>query len=297
MSQQQAPYKIEGRDSTIFRTIKNKDNPFVMIDHRPIGNPNLSFKAKGILSYLLSRPDGWEVNVPDLVNHSTDGAASIRSGLKELRDARHIAYNPTRQGGYIKKWVIEVYEIPYDLPINEAESAEAESALDDDFRNVGNTLHDDFLHEENLQVGNRGEVLMKLSNKESKKQKKVYKPSTAKPDFRNMQPNQYRSVPELKTFMDATGWIPGSFVLETVYDFVFAGLTTEQIKSAFTEWTARGYKPTNVQGYLTWARDGIPPMYTKRDYNKKQTKPQATPESFTPEEIEKLQTSVDWSVT
>lgn len=170
MSQSQAPYKIEGRDSTIFRTIKNKDNPFVMIDHRPIGNPNLSFKAKGILSYLLSRPDGWEVNVPDLVNHSTDGAASIRSGLKELRDAHHIAYNPTRQGGYIKKWVIEVYEIPYDLPMNgnTLEETQAESALDDDFRNVGNTLHDDFLHEENLQVGNRGEVLKNLSNNDSK---------------------------------------------------------------------------------------------------------------------------------
>lgn len=118
-----------------------------------------------------------------------------------------------------------------------------------------------------------------------------------KPDFQNIKPSQYKSIPELKTFMDATGWIPGSFVLETVYDFVLAGLTAEQIKGAFTEWTARGYKPANVQGYLTWARDGIPPMYTKRDYNKKQTKPQATPESYTPEEIQQLQNSVDWSVT
>jgi len=153
MSEEQKPYKIEGRESTIFRVIKSPDNPYVMVDRRPVDNPKLSFKAKGILTYLLSRPDGWEVNVPDLVNHSTDGAAAIRTGLKELRDAHHIAYNPTRRGGYIKKWVIEVYEIPYDLPMPEIDRADGEAVLDSDF----------------LQVGNRGEVLNKINNTESSK--------------------------------------------------------------------------------------------------------------------------------
>ncbi len=41
MSEQQAPYKIEGRPATIFRTVKNKDNPYVMIDRRPM----VSFKV------------------------------------------------------------------------------------------------------------------------------------------------------------------------------------------------------------------------------------------------------------
>lgn len=80
-----------------------------------------------------------------------------------------------------------------------------------------------------------------------------------KPDFKSLLPQQYRQVPELKLFMNATAWIPGSFVLETVYDFVHAGLTEGAISAAFKTWTARGYKPANVEGYLTWARDGIPP--------------------------------------
>lgn len=58
--------------------------------------------------------------------------------------------------------------------------------------------------------------------------------------------------------MDATGWIPGSFVLQTIIDFVSKGLTEKSISDAFRAWTARGYKPGNVEGYLTWARDGIP---------------------------------------
>jgi hypothetical protein len=90
------------------------------------------------------------------------------------------------------------------------------------------------------------------------------KKSIKRPDFKSLSPEKYRTIPELKTFMDATGWIPGSFVLEVVYDFVNKGLTREQINAAFSEWTSRGYKPANVKGYLTWARDGIP---VERQYN------------------------------
>src|SRR5258706_6547098 len=101
-------FHIPGRESTIFRIIKDKNNPWVMIDRRPIINPALSFKAKGILAYMLCCPDGWEFNIPDLIAHAIDQEASVRTGLRELRKAGHVRYNRIREGGYIKKWVIEV---------------------------------------------------------------------------------------------------------------------------------------------------------------------------------------------
>lgn len=164
MSETVKEYRIEGREPTIFRVMKNKDNPYVMVDRRPIDNPRLSYKAKGILTYLLSRPDGWEVNVPDLVNHGIDGPAAIRTGLKELRAAGHIKYNPHREGGYIKKWVIEVYEVPNAM----AQGNEGEAILDDDFRNVEENLDGDFLQVGNQQVGNRREVLSTLNRTDKK---------------------------------------------------------------------------------------------------------------------------------
>ena len=72
MTEQRKAYKIDGRPQTIYRVVKNKDNPYVMIDRRPVDNPTLSFKAKGILTYLLSRPDGWEVSVADLINSGSE---------------------------------------------------------------------------------------------------------------------------------------------------------------------------------------------------------------------------------
>jgi len=169
MSEEKTPYRIEGRGKTIFRVIHDKDNHYITINTKPITNPDLSYKAKGILTYLMSRPDGWEVNIPDLVNHSTDGAAAVRSGLKELKAAGHIRYNVERSGGYIRKWVIEVYEVPGLLP-PDVGGEETEDAIDSDFRNVGNSLDSDFLQVgnqqvENQQVENRREVLKNLSNK------------------------------------------------------------------------------------------------------------------------------------
>jgi hypothetical protein len=113
MSKLKKAYRIPGRPHTIYRVVKNAENPYVMIDRRPIDNPILSFKAKGILTYLMSRPDGWEVSVADLVNHALDGDDSIRSGLKELKKAGHIKQTQMRKRGRITGWLIEVYEVPH----------------------------------------------------------------------------------------------------------------------------------------------------------------------------------------
>jgi DnaD/phage-associated family protein len=137
MTESKQPYRIKDRPPTIYRVVKSKDNPYVMIDRRPIENPTLSFKAKGILTYLLSRPDGWEVSVADLIKRGTDGEAGVRAGLKELKNAGHMKYTTSRKAGRITGWLIEVYEVP-----------------DSDFQQV-----------EIQDVENRTQVLSTLSNK------------------------------------------------------------------------------------------------------------------------------------
>jgi hypothetical protein len=103
------------KSKTIFRTMKDKENPFVMIDRRPLENPDLSWKAKGILSYLLSRPDNWTVQIGDLVKRSTDKAFAIRGAIRELIDAGHIYRREERdpKTGRFLRYVLEVYELPF----------------------------------------------------------------------------------------------------------------------------------------------------------------------------------------
>ena len=49
-----------------------------------IEDERVSFKARGLLIYLLSKPDHWRTTTAHLASVSTDGIHAVRSGLKEL---------------------------------------------------------------------------------------------------------------------------------------------------------------------------------------------------------------------
>lgn len=99
----------------IIRVMKGKENPYVMIDKRIYSDSNLSWKAKGILSYLLSKPDNWRVQESDIIKQSKDGRDSVRAGLKELIEAGYMKHNSVRnESGKILFWEYQVFEVPTD---------------------------------------------------------------------------------------------------------------------------------------------------------------------------------------
>jgi hypothetical protein len=154
MSEQQNNYETRGK--TIFRVEKNKDNPFVMIDRRPIENPVLSWRAKGILTYLISRPDNWIVRLGDLVKRSPDGVYAVRSALKELTNAGHLTRKEERENGKFKQYVLLVHEVPITGTVtNLPQAAEPQTEKPQ----AGNlTLNDTDLNENELNDKERGDV-------------------------------------------------------------------------------------------------------------------------------------------
>lgn len=107
---------------SIIRVEKNKANPYVMIDKRPLQDPSLTCKAKGLLAYLLSLPDDWEVHVDEVVTHFKDGRDSIRSAFKELRDAGYAKLERNPKGG--SKWTVsenrkDAISVSRNLPLSE----------------------------------------------------------------------------------------------------------------------------------------------------------------------------------
>lgn len=92
---------------------KKQENPFVQLDKHFIEDESLTFKAKGILSYILSKPDGWQVRMKDLINHTADGKAAVSSGLEELMLKGYIyKFQERSNDGTFGDWVYEVYERP-----------------------------------------------------------------------------------------------------------------------------------------------------------------------------------------
>jgi hypothetical protein len=99
---------------------KRKAN-YTVIPNEMLNNPNLSFKAKAILSYLLSKPDRWSVYLSQLAKASTDGYESVVSGMNELIANRYVFRKPC-SGANPGGWEYFVYDEP---------QAEEESPLGD----------------------------------------------------------------------------------------------------------------------------------------------------------------------
>lgn len=67
--------------------VNKKRNPYAQIDRSCLEDDRLSWKATGILAYLLSKPNQWTVRIKDIEKHGKDGEKAIRAGLKELINA------------------------------------------------------------------------------------------------------------------------------------------------------------------------------------------------------------------
>lgn len=72
---------------TIQRGKHGKENPYVMISKKMLRDKELSPKAKGVLCYLLSLPDTWQVHPRQLAKSLGVGKNQIYSILKQLFSA------------------------------------------------------------------------------------------------------------------------------------------------------------------------------------------------------------------
>jgi len=94
---------------------RKRERNYVTIENAMFHDERLSWKAKGLLGYLLTKPDGWIVRITDLTNHGTDGEKSIRSGIKELRECGYLNFHQTKKpNGKWGKMVWEYDDIPFE---------------------------------------------------------------------------------------------------------------------------------------------------------------------------------------
>lgn len=85
---------------------------FVVIDQRAIEDTRLSWAARGLLGYLLSRPDDWKVLINDLRKRGDLGRDGVYRLLKELRVAGYVRFVRARdKQGRIRGGTYFVQEI------------------------------------------------------------------------------------------------------------------------------------------------------------------------------------------
>jgi len=63
---------------------------FFQMNNKAIQGTSLSWAAKGLLAYLLSLPEKWELHLRYLFCQSLDGRKPTEAAMKELIDAGHV---------------------------------------------------------------------------------------------------------------------------------------------------------------------------------------------------------------
>lgn len=90
---------------------KKQDN-YTVLDNTFIKDCTLSWKAKGLMTYLLSLPQDWEIYMTELETHSSDGKDSLKSAIKELEEKGYIVKEQKTDKGKFAGYSYTIYETP-----------------------------------------------------------------------------------------------------------------------------------------------------------------------------------------
>ena len=110
-------------EMAVFRVHKNEN--YTVLSNYHFKERGMTLKAKGLLSLMLSLPEGWDYSAAGLVTLSKDGKDSVNAALKELEKFGYLRRTQAIDtGGKFSGYNYEIYEQPSDA----AKAAAAEKA-------------------------------------------------------------------------------------------------------------------------------------------------------------------------
>lgn len=96
---------------SIFRI--NKTNNYTVMSNIHLRDKNLSYRAKGLLSFMLSLPKDWDYSVNGLAKISKENVKAVRTILKELEEFRYLERKRIQLENGRFDYDYYIYEEPY----------------------------------------------------------------------------------------------------------------------------------------------------------------------------------------
>lgn len=93
----------------------NKTKDFTIMSNYHLKEKNMSLKAKGLLSVMLSLPEDWDYSIAGLVAISLENESAIRSAMSELKKFGYlevIKLMPDESGNGRIDYIYNIYEKP-----------------------------------------------------------------------------------------------------------------------------------------------------------------------------------------
>jgi hypothetical protein len=92
------------------KLFKGYSNNFTQITNELINDDKLSYGAKGLYMYLVSKPDGWNYYIDDMVKHSKNSKYKVQQFIKELESVGYLERKASKDDkGKLKGWDYFIY--------------------------------------------------------------------------------------------------------------------------------------------------------------------------------------------
>lgn len=99
------------KQTTIHKCVSNQ---YTKVSNGLAQHKTLSLKARGLMLYLLSLPESWDINVEHLHKALACGRDAIRSSMGELRDAGYLALETVKDSENGR--IVSRHWLAYDCP-------------------------------------------------------------------------------------------------------------------------------------------------------------------------------------
>lgn len=198
-----------------------KDGHYFTASNIPFNDERLSWEARGVMGYLLSKPNDWTISRTDLIKRGDAGRDKIQRILKELEECGYVDRVRRKRPDGTFYYETTVYEVP----------------TVDGFAVHGSPVNGKPVHL----------ISTDLTNDESTN-KSATKRASLSPVGENFKDTPVH--PAIQAIKQVTGYYPRKNLHKRIIDLVGETPDITEIKKAFDTWTANGYNPMNMKGWL-----------------------------------------------
>ena len=197
-----------------FRVNKNRD--YTVMSNHHLRDRNLSLRAIGLLSKMLSLPDDWDYSVPGLVAICQESKNIIQGALKELEKNGYLVRTMTRDSSGHIGYNYDVYEQPQHTLPRPEKPFTVEPCT-----------------EKQTQLNTNKLSTNKLSTEESKTQEKAVEPNVV-----NIE-DQQKQTTDCGGFAKVVDFYKTNFGLLNSY-------MAEELRQTYDEWSSQSEEPGGI---------------------------------------------------
>lgn len=220
-----------------------KNSNYVVMSKVGLHDDRLSWKAKGLLAYMLSMPDNWTFYNEELMKHSPDGSSTFKAAMKELQEYGYVVRRKKQdEKGRFSGWETIVYEHPIE---NEEDNRQAENRQSENRPSENRQSENDPL----------------LNNKELNN------------NLLNNKELVVEEIGQVYQFYQSHFGIPSPYVMQSINQWA-NDLSPELVLEALKITHKEGKTWKYTEGILrNWAKDGITSLTDLEAQEKKKSAP------------------------